>query len=216
MERLESAPATTPEEVKYVSWEEVNARRDTGRAEVRYYLSRNDRGTDLAVVGKEKSLRHISYRYGNRIRSLSVSMGPLLKLGTRREVVDWLNSIVSDSSQQQSYVSARSLSSSYACESDVLNIEVELTLTLTYGDHFRGWAPLGCAGEKENTFHRNGVKISVYDFVYVLVEEGKRLVAYLEDMYEDSNGSKMVVVRWFHKIDEFSALPEVPECGSTY
>lgn len=45
--------------------------------------------------------------------------------------------------------------------------------------------------------------------MYVLAKENKLRVAYLDDMYEDFRGEKMVVVRWFHRFDEVCvALPE--------
>jgi hypothetical protein len=81
--------------VGYVSWEEVNVSSDKGRREVKYYLKKNDGGIDLAIIGKEKSLRHMSYYFAISIRSNFDSMTPPVKLKSRREVIDWLNSIVS-------------------------------------------------------------------------------------------------------------------------
>ena len=93
MERLASAAATASFG-GYVSWEEVFVSSDKGRREVHYFLKRRGGGgSDLAVIGKEKSLRHMSYHYVIR----NPSLGPSSKLKSRREVVDWLDSIVSGS-----------------------------------------------------------------------------------------------------------------------
>ncbi|KAJ6768668.1 AGENET DOMAIN-CONTAINING PROTEIN-RELATED, partial [Salix koriyanagi] len=61
MERLGIRSPAETALVGYVSWEEVNVSRDKGRREVKYYLKKNDGGKDLAIIGKEMSLRHMSY-----------------------------------------------------------------------------------------------------------------------------------------------------------
>lgn len=77
----------------FVSWEEVVISNEKGRREVHYFLRRSDGGSDLAVVGKEKSPRHMWYVVQNHfLRSLSPSSS--LKWRSRREVVDWLDSVV--------------------------------------------------------------------------------------------------------------------------
>ncbi|CAK9186316.1 unnamed protein product [Ilex paraguariensis] len=84
----------------YVRWEEVYVTSDRGRRDVRYYLIRKDGTSDLAVAGKEKSLGRMSYRYAIRDLSLvsASNSSSFLKLRSRREVIDWLNSIVSGTS----------------------------------------------------------------------------------------------------------------------
>lgn len=91
MERLVEAATAA---LGYVRWEEVFVSADKGRREVHYYLKRSDGSPDLAVIGKEKSLRHMSYHYAFRNRSLFPAAS-LVKLKSRREVVDWLKSVVS-------------------------------------------------------------------------------------------------------------------------
>lgn len=122
-----------------------------------------------------------------------ISVSPGLRLRSRREVVDWLNSIVSGSSHD-------------ACKMDIETMKDNKPRKPGHCTAESVWVgtPWTCRKRRNHypTFLRNGVKISVNDFVFVLAEENKRLVAFLDDMYEDSRGNKMVVVQWFHKIDE--------------
>lgn len=89
MEAKRTSPA-------FVRWEEMFVSNNRGKKETRYYLKRKDGGSALAVVGKEKSLRHMSYHYAIRDKDLlSISANSsTLKLRSRREVIDWLNSII--------------------------------------------------------------------------------------------------------------------------
>ncbi|KAL5649562.1 hypothetical protein ACJX0J_040371, partial [Zea mays] len=42
----------------------------------------------------------------------------------------------------------------------------------------------------------------VHNFVFIMSEEMKRLIAYVKDLYEDTNSCNMVKVQWFDKVDE--------------
>ncbi|XP_027909132.1 uncharacterized protein LOC114168490 [Vigna unguiculata] len=198
MERVASWAGTTScEKSVYVSWEEVLVSSDKGRREVHYLLKRRGGAADLAVVGKEKTLRHMSYRYAIR----NPSLGPYVKLKSRREVVDWLDAVVSDSSSGDAVVVRK-----HGCESEsgaLKDTQLQKMQNCTKEFSWIGF-PWTCRKRRKHyqAYKRNGFQISVHDFVFVLAEENKRLVAYLEDLYEDSRGNKMVVVRWFHKIDE--------------
>ena len=93
------ATATGNSAAAYAAWEEVAASTEKGRREVHYYLRRcGSGGRDLVVVGKEKTARHMSYRYrigdGKLVPSI-LSCASRVKLRSRREVVDWLESIIS-------------------------------------------------------------------------------------------------------------------------
>uniref|UniRef100_N1QV05 Uncharacterized protein n=1 Tax=Aegilops tauschii TaxID=37682 RepID=N1QV05_AEGTA len=49
------------------------------------------------------------------------------------------------------------------------------------------------------SFCREGMRISVHDFVFIKSGWRESHVAYVEDMYEDSSAKNMVLVRWFEE-----------------
>ncbi|XP_030552101.1 uncharacterized protein LOC115756453 isoform X1 [Rhodamnia argentea] len=207
-----SAAAASPSSAAssgYVAWEEVPVSSDKGRREVHFFLRRRDGGKDLAVVGRERTLRHMSYNCALRSRS-AIGLGDsslVSSLKCRREVVDWLNSVIQGrSSEQQHHADSGFLAREGAQKLDVGFPRDSLTAKLGHSSKEIQWigSPWTCKKKRKHfpSFLRKGVKVSVHDFVYVLAEEDKRLVAYLDDMFEDSKGNKMVVVQWFHKVDE--------------
>lgn len=90
---LSASPVATTTPFGFLSWAEVFISKDEGRREVHYYLNRNDGSLDLDVVGKEKSSSHMSYHY--TIKNRSAFVADFAKIKSRKEVIDWLNSLVS-------------------------------------------------------------------------------------------------------------------------
>lgn len=187
---------------------------DRGRREVCYYVVDERGERDLAVVGSEKSVRHMTYavpekffesliRISATVSSSSVAAAADVlpsdrKLRSRRQVVDWLSLLVSDSMPY----GLPPMVDRYSDDEDASTAYVPNSKFSWLGS---SW---DCRKRRKHyrSFYRNGITISVNDFVYVLMEDNKRLVAYIEDLYEDMMARNMVAARWFHKVDEVSIV----------
>ncbi|CAF2186067.1 hypothetical protein HID58_027160 [Brassica napus] len=194
--------AWSSETPSYCGWNELNVKNAKGKTEVHYYLERRDGCADLAVVGRlRRASKGMSFRY-----ALKMNRSVLKKLSSLEDVKGWLDSIVSGEIPHVADVRATTVTEQAAGDFNIdtfMNGKPQVLIHSTINFSWMGssWT---CRKRRKHypSFSRNGVRVSVNDFVYVLAEQHKRLIAYLEDLYEDSKGNKMVVVRWFHKADE--------------
>ncbi|KAL6596241.1 hypothetical protein ACP70R_047605 [Stipagrostis hirtigluma subsp. patula] len=269
----EAAAAMAMARGRWTQWEEVVVSNDRGRRLVHYYLRGGAGGEkrELAVVGRERSPRHMTYAVQGRfLRSLAAAAGAAAaspspsrspaaagadggaqrKWRSRREVVDWLSSLVSgdygeyrcDSveaaagflwancvclrlgieTKRSSSVNVNSISccshgspsmanrfyGNLYDDNDVNCTEVTASKDVSSRENSKDFTWLGTAWHCDNrwkhykSFCRRGITISVHSFVYIMSEDMKRLIAYVEDLYEDTNSYNMVKVRWFDKVDE--------------
>ncbi|KVI02338.1 uncharacterized protein LOC112500076 [Cynara cardunculus var. scolymus] len=182
----------------FVEWKEEFVSKERGKRVVHYFLKEKSGESVLAVVGTERSVRHMFYVVAEeflRVNELNRSVNAAYRWRSRREVVNWLTSMLSKQYRQDSpkgdHVSGFNT---------VYQNRPARNLKLRTPDIVWSGATWTCGKQLKHfpAFCRNGITIAVQSFVFVMAEEGKRHLAFLEDMYEDRKGQKKVKVRWFH------------------
>lgn len=86
----------------FVEWKEEFVSRERGKRIVHYILKDSCGNSILAVVGTERSLRHMVYVVAEEFLNCSDSDNPIqagFKWRSRREVVDWLTSLLAKQQQ---------------------------------------------------------------------------------------------------------------------
>ncbi|CAI0374337.1 unnamed protein product [Linum tenue] len=206
--------------VSFVEWEEHIICHERGNRVVHYYLKNALGQTMLAVIGTERSLRHMIYVVSDGFlvacgSDLGVSAST--KWRVRREVVDWLTAIVArdrggagfhikDSTDSLgSFEAATGLApfNTYLPE----HVAQRKPKVEKASIDWSGVASI-CAKQLKHypLLTRNGTAIPVHSFVFVLAEEEHHYLGYLEDMYEDKKGKKKVKLRWFYRSQEINTL----------
>ncbi|KAJ8754944.1 hypothetical protein K2173_015456 [Erythroxylum novogranatense] len=192
----------------FVEWKEQFVSQERGRRVVHYFLKDSAGESVLAVVGTERSVRHMFYIVAEefvRLHGPENSIHAGFKWRSRREVVDWLTSMLSkqhlqepkhDLVQASKFLEGPMIGygaqpMQNRCPKDLSGYSADIV-----------WAGNSWTSGKQlkhyPAFCRNGTKIMIQSFVFVMAKGENHYVAYLEDMYEDKRGQKKVKVRWFH------------------
>ncbi|CAM0951312.1 unnamed protein product [Alopecurus aequalis] len=225
---------------KWVGWEEEVVLDENGRRVVCYYLRctppRDGDGEverDLAVVGKFWGVGNMVYSaHAQFLRSMEAaaaqSQAPSravavaleatqLRWKSRREVMDWLTSLVADSPYRTSASADRPDGCSLV-DHDGGTLAPKDTPSTFAGNNREGFAWLGPLPHLDTrkkhyrSFCLDGMRISVYDFICIKNEEGRESnVGYVEDMYEDGSGNNMALARWLDKPDDDHGVTMPPD-----
>ncbi|PKU75278.1 hypothetical protein MA16_Dca019324 [Dendrobium catenatum] len=200
----------------FVEWRESIISQERGSRVVHYFLEDSNGQSHLAVIGTERSLRHMLYVVSEEFHQSycpDKSAVSSLKWRSRREVVDWLSSFLPGKIKSHNHSSSGSLFPFRLSALSHKNGCLSSVTILIAGALKNG--PANSLGAKITS---NGVKDSggfvhkhmAHSFVLVMSEEETRYLAYLEDMYEDKKGQKKVKVRWFHQDQEFDCTIPPP------
>ncbi|XP_022139469.1 uncharacterized protein LOC111010391 isoform X2 [Momordica charantia] len=210
----------------FVEWKEQFVSQERGNRVVHYFLKDSAGESILAVVGTERSVRHMFYVVADeflKVHGKESSVHAGFKWRSRREVVDWLTSMLSKQHSPGNH--------SEPCECDAIQTLGSLQFSHSgvviphsgvaddkvrpsrnakglASDIVWSGAAWTCGKRLKHypSFCRNGTSIMVQSFVYVMAKGANHYLAYLEDMYEDRRGQKKVKVRWFHHSQEVKGV----------
>ncbi|KAJ7518075.1 hypothetical protein O6H91_21G053800 [Diphasiastrum complanatum] len=233
-----SLPLPSMNSRRFVDWDEQFVSHDRGSRVVHYYLKDHNGHAILAVIGTERSLRHMVYVVCDDflpLAGLDKSTTAAFKWRARREVVEWLTSLIAKSRSSSTFNDMHIPGSPKHDQSPISELDAT-----SHDEDMEGWETVDedrdhghehvpknhCTGKTGavlwvgtswscrkrlrhyNSFQRNGITISVQDFVYVMSEEKEHHIGYVEDMYEDKKSRKKLRIRWFHKTNElFCKIP---------
>ncbi|GMJ10408.1 hypothetical protein like AT5G55600 [Hibiscus trionum] len=210
----------------FLEWKEEFVSQERGNRVVHYFLKDSTGESIRAVIGTERSVRHMFYIVAEefvKVYGAEHSIHAGFKWRSRREVVDWLTSMLSkqhlegDRSKSPKHDALLALRSP-----DCAMIEISARKALAQNDlgHFSRnlngkssdivWSGSAwtCGKHLKHfpAFCRSGTTIAVQSFVFVMAKGENHYLAYLEDMYEDKRGQKKVKVRWFHHTKEVKGV----------
>ncbi|MFS7940822.1 putative BAH domain, Agenet-like domain, Agenet domain, plant type [Helianthus anomalus] len=193
----------------FVEWKEQYVSKERGKRVVHYFLKDTLGESILAVVGTERSVRHMFYVVAEdflKANETDYSVNAGYRWRSRREVVNWLTSMLSKQHGQGEHSKSPKTDHISGVGASFQN-RLANNLNGRVLDIVWSGAAWTCSKHLKHfpAFCRNGITIAVQSFVYVMAEEEKCHLAYLEDMYEDRKGQKKVKVRWFHHTQEVQA-----------